>query len=284
LAKDGELTAKLKELVVSKGASLFGVADPRKGFDQALPGHRPLDVMPDCKSVVVVGVATGTEMDRFTRPKTHGDDAFNRLSYLFLDSILLRAEQFLDDNGFKSKVADGISDQRRSIPTLGYKVCAYEAGLGVYGRFGVVITPTYGPRVNWGVLLTDVELEADGRLEGFDPCRDCAVCAELCPANAIDKTLPPPTGHDRSRCVSFVMGLRDYYATVGGYRGHCGVCFEECPVGRERLSETGFVEARQAGIVHEPPGKAAEIANVVLSSAKYRKEQEEGRYALGTGV
>jgi epoxyqueuosine reductase QueG len=275
-----ELTTKLKDLAFSKGACLFGVANPQKGFDKALRGHKPLDIMPDCRSVIVTGVATGTEMDRFFKPITHGNEAFNRLSNLFLDSILLSEKQFLEDHGHKSKVAEGTSDQEKSIPVLGYKVCAYEAGLGVYGRFGVIITKEYGPRVNWGVLLVDVELAYTGRLEGFEPCKDCTVCATLCPAKAIDVKKPPPMGHDRSRCVSFVMGLRDYYTTVGGYRGHCGVCFEKCPKGRELTTTTGFVEARQAGIVHEAMDKAVETARIVVSSAKYRREQAEKQYSI----
>jgi len=282
LAISVELTTNLKDLATSKGGCLFGVANPKVGFEKALPGHRPLDIMPSCRSVIVIGVATGTEMDRFLKPATHGNDAFDRLSYLFLDSILLSGKQFLEDKGYESRVVEGMSDQRKSIPVLGYKVCAYEAGLGVYGRFGVIVTERDGPSVNWGVLLTDAELASTGRLGGFEPCKDCTVCAALCPAEAIDKAKPPPTGHDRGKCVSFVMGLRDYYSEVGGYRGHCGVCFEKCPVGREVIVKTGFVEARQSGIVHETKEKAAEIAETIVSSPKYLKEQAENRYGVSS--
>ena len=31
-------------------------------------------------------------------------------------------------------------------------------GLGVYGRQSLIITPEYGPRVNFGVVLTDASI------------------------------------------------------------------------------------------------------------------------------
>ena len=55
---NSELTTKLRDLAFSKGVCLFGVAAPEKGFDKALHGHKPLDTMPDCRSVIVVGVAS----------------------------------------------------------------------------------------------------------------------------------------------------------------------------------------------------------------------------------
>nr|MDA3846616.1 4Fe-4S ferredoxin [Vallitaleaceae bacterium] len=42
------------------------------------------------------------------------------------------------------------------------------AGLGAFGRQGLIITPEYGPNVRLGVITTDMPLELDAPLE-FDP-------------------------------------------------------------------------------------------------------------------
>jgi ferredoxin len=71
------------------------------------------------------------------------------------------------------------------------------------------------------------------------------------------------------------MGIRDYYASHGEYRGHCGICYDNCPAGMESPSNIGFVKIREAGIGHEAPEKAAEISRAVLSSESYLRRQAE---------
>lgn len=65
---------------------------------------------------------------------------------------------------------------------------ARDAGLGEFGRMGLLMTPTLGPRVRLGVVSTDVPLVPDRRSDDtsvIDFCRVCHKCAEICPVRAI---------------------------------------------------------------------------------------------------
>jgi epoxyqueuosine reductase QueG len=83
------------------------------------------------------------------------------------------------------------------------------------------------PRVNLGVILADAFLEPDGRMEGFNPCGDCRVCQENCPAEAIEEGRPP-AGFNRQRCLEFVYRLRE---VTDNEISFCGYCYRLCPVG-----------------------------------------------------
>ena len=63
--------------------------------------------------------------------------------------------EFLQEKGCQTIVPAGFFNREKLIQRLSLKLAAYEAGIGVYGRCGIIITPKYGPRVNFGVVLTD---------------------------------------------------------------------------------------------------------------------------------
>lgn len=65
---------------------------------------------------------------------------------------------------------------------------AWDAGLGEFGRLGLLITPELGPRVRLGVVTTDLPLVPDGRRPDpsvLDFCDLCLKCADNCPVRAI---------------------------------------------------------------------------------------------------
>lgn len=66
---------------------------------------------------------------------------------------------------------------------------AVAAGLGEMGISGYVITPEYGPRVRWGAILTQAELEYDEMLsDEFVFCAGkeaCGKCLTVCPTAAL---------------------------------------------------------------------------------------------------
>jgi reductive dehalogenase len=65
---------------------------------------------------------------------------------------------------------------------------ARDAGLGEFGRMGLLMTPGLGPRVRLGVVTTDLPLVPDrrnGDTSVIDFCQVCHKCAESCPVRAI---------------------------------------------------------------------------------------------------
>ena len=48
-------TEQIKQFALGAGASVVGVADPRAWEEHVPEGHRPYDILPGARSVVVVG-------------------------------------------------------------------------------------------------------------------------------------------------------------------------------------------------------------------------------------
>lgn len=232
------MSAALKEQLISRlkqaGAFDVRVADPRRGFEHTLPKQHPLELWPDCKSIVVFAVAMAPEANNtYAGPRApwpgernlgpvprdiESDDfAFDRLSRLFTASATLKGTIVLNNAGHQVKFVNPLA--------LQVKLCAYEAGLGVYGRNGLILHPLIGTRLNIGTILTDAELPADPRLDDYAPCADCGRCVRRCPAQAFDAEKNYPASFTREKCISRRVQL----AEEGLY---CHNCFLVCPATR----------------------------------------------------
>lgn len=64
------------------------------------------------------------------------------------------------------------------------KDSAVLAGLGVFGKNNIVVTPEFGTRIRLRGIFMEAELEPTGPLD-FDPCSDCDMpCHRACPQDA----------------------------------------------------------------------------------------------------
>jgi epoxyqueuosine reductase len=220
------LKNEVNDALRNLGAFKVGVADPQKGFVEALDGCHPRNVMKSCRSVIVYAFNIG--MDYYTALDYEHNNI--RLGHLYRDWTGLQLITFLRKKGLDAaEVPREFADEKNRIALLSFKLAAYEAGIGVFGRPSIIITPEYGPKINIGVVLTDAILKPDGRTENFSPCEHCNVCTRNCPVNAIRSDVPPPKGFDRNKCVSFVDWLKE---KTDGQVKLCGICFNKCPAGK----------------------------------------------------
>ncbi len=207
-----ELTDRIVEEARSLGASIVGVADVEAL--KASPSHRisprigmglevrwrdaPDDVVPvevdwpaDAVSAVVIGVShpgDQPELDWYDGKGTPGNRALIRIAkelsvWLERDFAMTthRPPYFIESGGVFMKDA------------------AVLAGLGSVGRNNLVITPEYGPRIRWRVLLLDHAAQATGPVE-YHPCDGCdAPCRRACPVGAFDETAYDVTALGQSR-------------------------------------------------------------------------------------
>jgi epoxyqueuosine reductase QueG len=231
------LKQRLADRLKQAGAYAIGVADPHVGFEHALPGQHPLEVWEDAKSVVAFCVACPPqgnntylgpyapwEGERRIGPVPEWiqseNNALDRLSRLFIASITLKGMTFLSDSGC------AVSFRRPQ-----HKLSAFEAGIGVYGRSGLILHPVLGNRLRLGVILTDAVLAPDGRLEGFAPCEDCDLCIRACPAKAFDPAKQYPYSFAREKCTA-------RRAEIASRELYCHNCYAVCPasqIGDEEL-------------------------------------------------
>ncbi len=223
-----DLDDAIADFVEERLIPIFGIADAG-GFDSALPGWHPKELMPKCESVIVFG------HPMFQHPLTMEKRTYiaNRswwLAQKIVDRQLAiwKGELFalLDKTGFG--VASFGKFRLTISPTFSYRLAQVEAGVAVWGRAGICINPDYGCYYRVGVLLTEVPLTPTSRthLDGFTPCARCEACGNICPIRAIDVTKEPGAGYDRERCMRFIMGMSE---RSGVQAKICSQCFSVCP-------------------------------------------------------
>ena len=252
-----DLKRNLVNRLKQAGAYDARIADPKVGFEHALKGKHPLDVWSECRSVVVFVVATSPKSNNLyigphapwqgprrvgpVPPDIQSDNwALQRLSNLFITSVTLKGIAFLGAHGYSTVFSDG-HEGLPALPQL--KLLAFEAGVGVYGRSGLIIHPVLGNRLRLGAFLTDAVLEPDGRLDGFAPCQGCDRCVRMCPAQAFDPNKEYPESWSRDICV----GKRAQITDTGYY---CHNCFAVCPAGT--IPDDRLLSSAEAVSFYEP--------------------------------
>lgn len=105
---------------------------------------------------------------------------------------------------------------------------AVDAGLGVIGRMGMLMTPKLGPRVRISVVTTNMPVTHTGRNPDRTTlhfCHLCKKCALNCPANAIPEgPMKAVDGIDRWQINS--EKCYHFWTTSGT---DCGRCITVCP-------------------------------------------------------
>ena len=174
---------QIKKAARALGAALVGVthydarwqysARFRDGSGEELPPEIP----PGLDHVIVVAVPMPYDIMK-TAPSALGSAAAG-MGYSRDAALLISLAQFIHDLGYQA-----IPSMNDTAPSIPY---AIKAGLGEYGRNGLLITKEYGPRVRLGKVYTDLPLAHDRPIHfGVQEfCQICKRCAETCPAKAL---------------------------------------------------------------------------------------------------
>lgn len=223
------LKDKIKEFAISRGAELVGFAAMNR-FEGAPEGHRPVDILPEAKTVVVCtnAIPKGVIMHG---PATAYHNMMEILRYR-LDFIAYEIANFIEKHGGTSVpiTSDGPyfewdPENLRGMGDLSHKHAAEAAGLGKLGKNSLLITHEFGNRAQLVSLVTDLDLESDPLVQD-EPCpSDCMICIESCPVKAIDNEKRV----NQSLCRPYMFQKLPKGTLIEG----CRICRKVCPAGNQ---------------------------------------------------
>lgn len=116
--------------------------------------------------------------------------------------------------------------------SLNDRKAAFEAGLGFFGKNGMLICEEYGSYFFIGQIVNDLDIDRDYPME--KACLDCGECIKHCTGQALSEN-----GFDIEKCVSHISQKKGEL-TVGeqllikksGLCWGCDVCQMVCPHNR----------------------------------------------------
>ena len=138
--------------------------------------------------------------------------------------------QFITNLGYEALAS--LNDTALSIPM------AIQAGLGEYGRNGLLITPKYGPRVRISKVFTDLPLEVDQPIEfGVEQfCKVCRKCSNNCPVKAIatDEALDSPPNESSLKGIKkWTVNAEKCFKFWVNMNTDCAICIRVCPYNKD---------------------------------------------------
>jgi epoxyqueuosine reductase QueG len=213
--------ATVKAVAKQLGADKVGITTP-EGF------HLPAWT----RSAIVLGQATLDEAwDYELRMVYDGRVFWSKPIYERLVAIAGRLALALERSGLRAEPLT----YEDSIALMDLKRAAVQAGLGVIGLNGLVVTREYGPRIRFGAVYTLARLEPDSPLQEYY-CPSCTICWGACPDRALG-----PKGLDRSRCraefdpTPEMARLQEHEQKhpSPAARLQCIRCITSCPIGKK---------------------------------------------------
>lgn len=239
---------QLKQVAKVFGADLVGITDHderwvyTERFSAQTGGAKSNDLPAGLTSVVVIGQSMDLDLIR-TAPSALSGTATG-LGYSRDAAVLLGVAQFIRNLGYQA--IPSMNDSALAIPL------AIKAGLGEYGRHGMVITPEFGAGLRFGKIFTDLPLAHD-RPHHFgvkEFCQGCDRCAQACPAQAIPHGGPVSVALNPSGLKGVRKWSVDGEACFGYWskiNTDCAICVRICPWTRDYSKVLNRLWRRLAG-------------------------------------
>ena len=225
-----EMSREIKHIGRVFGADLIGITeyDERWVYTHAYSRlgekEKPQELPTDLPNVIVIA----QQMDRElidTVPSALSGTATG-VGYSHDTLVLLGLAQYVRNLGYRAVAT--MNDTALAIPL------ALKAGLGEYGRHGLLITKEFGPRVRIGKIFTDLPLDPD-RPHSFgvrEFCDVCRRCSDACPVNAIPDGPPSDEVHNRSNITGvkkWTVDAEPCFQFWSNQNSDCSICVRVCP-------------------------------------------------------
>jgi epoxyqueuosine reductase len=204
----------------------------------------PRSLLASARSIIVATECylTSEESDLSRDMGPHGTIARYtwRNYYYDVRTKLAKVATFL-----KKKTRASVQSRCYSNGPLAEKPMAERAGVGWYGKNGIILTRDYGSWVVLGALVTNIALEQDEPLKRS--CGSCQACIKACPTKAIIE----PYVLNMPKCLQYIthkqQAMPASIREIWGNRLYgCMTCQDVCPLNRRvkpknRKPKSGYV-------------------------------------------
>ncbi len=194
-----DLTQQLKEFARSASADLVGIATPDR-FEGLPARENPLSIFPEMTAAIVIGrrITRGTlrGIEEGTNLALYDNFGYSWLDMQFVAASTFKVTEWIEDQGWEAvpifpfpteAYPQGIAVREGAPAPNVYpdmEKMAVAAGLAEMSYVRLALTPEFGHRQRWQMILTDAPLKADPLLEE-NLCGMCMRCVEICPLGAI---------------------------------------------------------------------------------------------------
>ncbi len=226
-------SADIKQVATLFGADLVGFCDYddrwvyASKFNRLEQADKPVDVDERLPHVVVIATAMDIDLTA-TVPSALAATATG-MGYTSDAVTLMSLAQYIRNLGYEAHAS--MNDTGLNIPL------AVQAGLGEYGRHGLLITREFGPRVRIGKIFTDMPLAPDTPISFgvTEFCNICNACAAGCPPRAIPFDAPKFDAPNKSSFPTIRKWTTDAekcFKFWTSQNTECSICIRVCPYNR----------------------------------------------------
>ena len=249
------VTQQIKNFLMSeRGMDLVGIC-PASALDGEPEGYRPTDILFCCKSVIVFGRrllngAVQAQMRRLEDGMQYAESIYSTYGLELVPNWTMGLSTFyladFIENMFGGTTQPmGCGPEMATLPKntkkpmfagpnkdgliMNIAHAAIAAGIAQPSWSNFPVTKQYGPRVQFGCLLTDLELDYDAPDDGERLCdpEKCHICSEVCPMHALPdassgkhsewkiagKTYEVAE-HNVNACTVAALGMRNEFAGI----------------------------------------------------------------------
>jgi len=229
-----DAAAEIKQVAKTFGADLVGVTrfDQRwmyvNKFSDMSKKEKPQEIPEGMTSVIVTAQSMDHDLIRTVPSALSG--AATGHGYSRDAMVVIALDQYIQNLGYRAVAS--MNDTSLAIPT------AIQAGLGEYGRLGLLITKEFGPRVRLGEVFTDMPLAHDVPISfGVKEfCEGCRRCTDSCPVKAIPGGDPSTNRHNESNIRGVGKWSVDGEKCFGYWTAQntdCSICVRVCPYNKD---------------------------------------------------
>lgn len=234
LTSPEDSTHRIKTVAKLFGSGMTGICEVDQRwiyfdhFNRKTNDASPLDLPESYRYAIIMIIPMDYELSK-TYP-TALSGVSTGLGYAHGLNCANTVAQFITNLGYNAIAS--LNDTALSIPM------AIQAGLGEYGRHGLLITPKYGPNIRIAKVFTDLPLLPDQPIEfGVKQfCESCRKCANNCPVRAIPQNEPttkPPNFSSLSGIKKWTVNAEKCFKFWVGMNTDCAICIRVCPYNKD---------------------------------------------------